>query len=135
MRAALFEWGKATLGMGGRYEQTASNLSWLTADGVSQSVSGTRLQWREWQVDLDLSYHIDLLTPYIGTKYSNVKTRIRNAQTAIGANNSHNSYFKNRNPVGLVLGCSLSTGKYFMLNLEARLIDEEAVTVSADIRF
>lgn len=134
-RAALFEWGKVTLGMGGRYEQTRTDLSWLTMDGASQSVAGTQLKWHEWQVDLDLSYHIDLLTPYIGAKYASAKTHIRHAQTAIGANNAYTVQFDNRTPVGLILGCSLSTGKYFMLNLEARLIDEEAVTVSADIRF
>jgi hypothetical protein len=93
------------------------------------------LRWHEWQIDLDIAYHIDLLTPYIGAKYKNAMTEISNAQTAIAPDGSRTAHFSARTPVGLVLGCSLSTGKYFMLNLEARLIDEEAVTVSADIRF
>ena len=44
-------------------------------------------------------------------------------------------HFENRTPVGIVIGCSISNGKYFMLNIEGRLIDEDAVTISGDLRF
>ncbi len=134
-RAILFEWGNLTLGTGGRYEQTGTRLSSLTSDGIGESVQGTRFHWREWQVDLGLSYHIDILTPYIGTKYSSARTEVVHAHVPIAANGSSTTHFENRHVVGLIVGCSLSTGKYFMLNVEGRLFDEEAVSVSADIRF
>lgn len=134
-RVILWEGSHATLGAGGRYEQSGNKVSWLTSDGVSQSVNGTNLYWHGWQADLDVAYHIDLLTPYVGVKYSNIHSSITGAQTQIAAGGSQNAYLTNRIPVGMVVGCSLSTGKYFMLNLEARLINEEAATISADIRF
>jgi hypothetical protein len=134
-RAVLFEWGNCDLGLGGRYSSVDSQPSWLTVDGINAPVAGTHCRWREWQVNLDVSYHIDILTPYIGVKYSNAHTRIGDFTTTIATNGSGSNQFENRVPVGLYLGCGFSTGKYFMLNVEGRLVDEEAVTISGDLRF
>ncbi len=134
-RAILFEWGKASLGMGGRYSTCEYDPKSLSANGTQQSVQGSEMHWNEWQVNLDLSYHIDLFTIYIGTKYMQAVTRLSGFSVPISANQTGSNSFKNRDPVGLYLGCTLSNGKYFMMNLEGRLIDEEAVTVSADFRF
>lgn len=134
-RGILYETCNATLGIGGRYEQCQYDNLWLTIDGAVQRVAGTFLHWREWQVDLDFSYRIDLFVPYIGIKYSNVRTRIGDFDTPISDDGLGINQFKNRTPVGVFIGCSLSSGKYFMLNIEGRLIDEEAVTISGDFRF
>lgn len=134
-RGILFEWGNTTLGIGGRYESCNYDPEWLTLDGVNIDPSGTRMNWHEWQVDLDISYRIDLLTPYIGLKYSSANSKLSGFSIPIASNGVGKNHFTNRTPVGLFIGCSLSTGKYFMLNVEGRLIDEEAVTISGDIRF
>ena len=134
-RALLLEWGKTNLGMGGRYSSCNYKPVWLTIDGANESVAGTHAMWKEWQVNLDVSYEIDLFIPYIGVKYSSATTKLGTFHTAISSNGSGKNHFTNRVPVGLYLGCTLSTGKYFMLNVEGRLIDEEAVTVSGDVRF
>lgn len=134
-RVILYEWGKTFLGMGGRYSYTADQPTSLTSDGVAVSVKGTHFHWREWQINLDLAYKIHVFTPYIGVKYSNAKSHLGNFSVPIAANGSGADSFKNRDPVGLYLGCGLSNGQYFMINLEGRLIDEEAITISADLRF
>ena len=41
---------------------------WMTSDGASVPTGRGILRWTEWQVNLDLSYKIELFTPYIGTK-------------------------------------------------------------------
>jgi hypothetical protein len=134
-RGILFDWGCASLGLGGRYEHANYSNLWLTIDGSSVPVIGTYLRWREWQVDLDFSYKIDILTPYIGIKYANVRSDLGPFSEPISSSGSGTNHFKNRTPVGVVIGCSLSTSKYFMLNVEGRLVDEQAVTISGDIRF
>ena len=88
-----------------------------------------------WQVDADMSYRIDIFTPYIGVKYSNVRSGVGILSTAISNSGLGVNFFENRSPVGVFIGCSLSSGKHFMLNIEGRLIDEEAVTISGDFRF
>ncbi len=134
-RGILFERCNASLGLGARYEHANYDPVWLTVNGTVESAQGTHLRWREWQVDLDLSYKIDIFSPYIGVKYSNVKAKVGNFQTTIAANGSGSNQFTNYNPVGVFIGCSLTTGRYFMLNVEGRLVDEEAVTISGDVRF
>jgi hypothetical protein len=86
-------------------------------------------------VDVDVSYRIDLLTPYIGLKYSNAKSKISEFSVPIASDDSGTDHFENRIPVGILIGCSLSTRKYFMLNVEGRLVDEEGITISGDLRF
>jgi len=68
-------------------------------------------------------------------KYSSVRAKAGNFQTTISVNGTGSNQFTNHTPVGVFIGCSLTTGRYFMLNVEGRLVDEEAVTISGDVRF
>lgn len=134
-RGILYEWGCAVLGLGGRYNSSTPKPSWMAINGTPVSVVGGRVHWREWQIDLDLAYKIELFTPYVGIKYSNALAKLSGFPVAIANNGSTSLHMENRSPVGIVVGCTLSTGKYFMFNVEGRLIDEEAATVSGDLRF
>ncbi len=134
-RVILYEWYHASLGCGGRYSSSKTNPAWISSNGVVVNARDSSVHYREWQVNLDVSYHIDLFTPYIGIKYSNARVYLRQFPTPIADSWSGSNSFENRIPVGLYIGCTLSNGQYFMLNVEARLIDEEAVTVSGDFRF
>lgn len=134
-RGILYEWGCAVLGVGGRYSYTTPKPSWMAINGTPVSITDGKVHWREWQVDLDLAYKIELFTPYVGIKYSNALAKLSGFPEAIANNGSHSLHMRNRSPVGIVVGCTLSTGKYFMFNVEGRLIDEEAATVSGDLRF
>jgi major outer membrane protein len=135
VRGILFEWGCASLGLGARYENAYYEPSWLAINAINVSTAGTRLEWEEWQVDLNFSYQIELLTPYIGLKYSRANTSLNGFDVPIASNGAGSNHFENRDQVGIFIGCSISNGKYFMLNIEGRLVDEEAVTISGDIRF
>ncbi len=126
----LYEWKKTSLGIGGRFLATDPSLKYLTVDGVSQSTQGGKVSYNEWQIDLGLSHKVRFFVPYIGVKYSNAHTRIRS-----NASGSFQKHFESRFPVGLFLGCSIIAAKSFFMNLEARVIDEEAFTISADLRF
>ncbi len=134
-RGILIEWGKAAFGLGGRYSRCNYKPSWLTTNGAPVSVAGTHLCWKEWQADLDLSYHIDLFTPYFGFKYSQSQAKLGVMPIPIAGNGSGSDHFENRTSVGIFIGCSISNCKYFMLNIEGRLLDEDAVTISGDLRF
>ncbi len=134
-RAILYEWCNTSLGLGGRYSSCNARPIRLTSDGFIADVAGSHFKWREWQVNLDVSYKINFFTPYIGSKYSNARTRLKNFAIPISGNLTGSNSFKNRIPVGLYVGCALSTGQYFMFNVEGRVIDEEAITISGDFSF
>jgi hypothetical protein len=134
-RAIVYKTCAASLGVGGRYEECQYDNLWLTIDGTEHSGANTFLHWRVWQVDFDFGYQIDIFTPYIGIKYSNIRVKIGDFDEPVSNDGSGSDQFKNRTPVGVFIGCSLSSGKYFMLNVEGRLIDEEGVTISGDFKF
>lgn len=134
-RCALFEWGNTILGLGGRYSAANMKPVWMTINGALTSAAETHLRYREWQIDSDLSYKVDIFIPYFGLKYSSNHTRMGTFPVAISNSGSGSLHMKNRKPVGIVIGCALTTGKYFMLNVEGRLIDEMAATIAGDFRF
>lgn len=134
-RITLLEWGRSRLGFGGRFNSSHSHPATVTANGVDESSSGAQVRWREWQVNADLSYKISFLIPYLGVKYSNALTELKGFSFPISSSLTGSNTFKNRLPVGIYLGCTVSSGKYFFLNLEGRVIDEEAVSIAADFRF
>ena len=134
-RCVLYEWGNAILGCGGRYSRTDTPLAWTTINGAPISTSGSHLRWEQWQVNLLLSYKIDIFIPYLGINYLNGKTEVGPFQTAITQNEKSSLHMKNRSSIGLVIGCSLTSGKDFFLNIEGRLIDEEAFDISGEIKF
>jgi hypothetical protein len=135
-RAIIFEWGQTVFGLGGRYNATDANPVWAAINGVPISTKGTRLRWNEWQIDFDVAHQIEIFVPYIGVKYSSSHTKVGNfSEAPIAGNGSGTLHMRNRTPVGLVIGCTLTTEKYFMLNIEGRLIDELACTIAGDFRF
>lgn len=134
-RALLYKGVHGALGVGGRYTECHSLPAWVTSNGTTERVGGAKVFWRAWQINLDLSYKVDWFIPYIGFKYLNARTFLSDFSIPISQALTGNDSFKNRDPIGLYLGCTLSSGNYFMLNLEGRVIDEEAITVSADFRF
>jgi hypothetical protein len=134
-RAILYEWGPVFLGCGGRYSSADYELRRFSSDGSGYPVEGAAIEWRQWQVNLDICYKITILTPYVGAKYSHERAYLSGFSTAIASDGEGVNSFENRSPVGVYLGCALSNGKYFSLNIEGRLLDEEAVTVTADFRF
>lgn len=134
-RGILWESEAMCLGLGGRYEQSHYDHLWITIDGEVNHAMGSILDWRVWQIDLDFSYTIDIFSPYIGVKYSNTHTKISDFTFPISTSGVGSNQFKNQNPIGIVIGCTLSSGTYFRFNIEGRLVDEEAVTISGDLRF
>ena len=131
----LFEWANTSLGIGGRYYYTRPGISWVTIDGTPTSITDSKCRFRQWQIDCCLSHKIDIFIPYIGCKYLQSRARISGVNAPIADDSSYGISMKNKCNYGLVLGCSLTKGKIFTLNIEARLIDEEAVAISGDVRF
>ena len=139
-KAIFYEWCNVSLAGGGRFFQYNSPLKWMTSDGVSFDVDDARLKHYEWQLDLGMSYKIDFFIPYIAVKYSLARAKIETVPTPTGGyyfveNGGGKIHFKSDKPIGMAIGCSLTTTDKFLLNLEARLFDEEAVTITGELRF
>jgi hypothetical protein len=135
IRAILLQQGNWSLGLGGRYSASHNRVAWLTVDGQSAPTTGARFRWWQWEASLGAAYHIDLFTPYIAVNYLDARAVLNRLSFFVADQAAESDHFHNRTPVGINLGCSISTSHFFFLNLEARVINEEALTVSGEFRF
>lgn len=104
-------WGAGMRGVLFRKKCTALNA------GVAYQAS-PGFKYREWQAGIGLSNRIDLFIPYFGITFAGVSGKYHNKHT-----------------VGLALGCRFDYEKYADLTVEARVFDEQAFTLAANIKF
>ncbi len=134
-RILFLQWQKLSFGIDGKYQSAKPSMRWMTSNGTpTPPASNTEIRMHEWQIGLGVSGQISLLYPYIGVKYSNAKSEFKNLPKDFLPNTTRFNT-SNRRKFGLVLGSSISNGSLFSLNVEARLIDEEALSLSAELQF
>ncbi len=132
----LLDWKNLFLGVGGRYFSTHPHLMHIKINGIPQSLIGSHFFYHEWQANLGLAGKIGFLVPYIGFQYAEARSSVDSPEApGVGPEGSTFNHFKSRGPAGFYLGCSIICARMVLLNLEARLVSEEAVTFSADVRF
>lgn len=133
--ALLLHWGKVSLGVGGKYMEGSSSVENLRINDEDILSSGL-FSLHEWQVNVGVSYLSGILIPYIGILYDQVCSHLQsNSSDPISNSGLPSNHFENRSHVGVYLGCSVSSGTIFFMNVEARIIEEEAISISGDFRF
>lgn len=135
IKTIFFEWGDTTLSLGGKYSYTKPEISWFAKNGQSFSMQDYDVTFYQWQIDVGLAYKIEMFIPYLSFKYSKAKAKLAVDNIAISSDGSSAVFLKSKNNFGMVLGTALSSGKYFLLNAEIRMVDEEAFSVSGEFRF
>ena len=93
------------------------------------------MDFREWQVGAGVSYRIKWFVPYLGVDYSDFRAKIEHLGALHFILPNNHLTLKDSYPMGLFLGFGLSPEKAVNVNVEARLINENAFSVSADFRF
>ncbi len=132
-RAIIYEWKECCLTIEGGFQWAYPHIKWDALNGTSFTTDAKML-YREWQVGLGVSREIDMFIPYAAIKFSDVDARVSSLRPNLQLNTSH-FRMTNRNHFGLVLGCTLTPGKYFDLTVESRMIDEEAITLAGNVKF
>jgi hypothetical protein len=137
IRAALINWKDTVFGASANFQYANPDMEWSTIEGITAPKTGG-IRFAEWQVGAAVSQHIDIFVPYIGVNYSKVYSSVHGSgirHTILVPTYPKKFQMRSRHHFGMVLGCDLSTEKYFDLGLEAQLISEQSFTVKADIRF
>lgn len=105
----------------------------LSSNGATLLPVQGKLDYREWQVGLGLSYKIiEEVLPYIALTYSDAKAKLMNV---VALASFSPIQMESRENVGLVLGCSITPGRSVALGVEAQLISEEGITLSGTLKF
>lgn len=134
-RAIFFEWGDILLSFGGRYSYTNPRMRWVSKDAEITPLSDYHIKFDQWQIDMELAYKIDMFIPYAAVKYSKAKVKLAVKDVVISSDGSSEMNMKSRNHFGMALGSGFSSGRYFLFNVETRLFDEEAFSVSGEFKF
>lgn len=131
-RVLLAQWGNMGMGADVKIQYGRPAIEWISVNGTSHA-SEAHLTFREWQASLALFHTIDLFTPYLGAKYSNVHAEVNGLSRAVYPSTHFKMYSRRR--FGMTLGCTLSQGKKVELFAEAQLIDEQGVTFGGSLKF
>ncbi len=128
----LFHWGATTVSADGKYQYSHPHVKWNSLNGVAYT-TGAKLTYREYQAGMGLSHRIDMFVPYVAVYYSHVKGKLYGIRQNI-LPVSHFS-LQCREWIGMAVGCGFSSSCLFDLNIEARMFNQSAVSVSANIKF
>lgn len=134
-RAILAYWGDIQVSVNSAYLQSTPTLSSLKVGNQSYSTRHTEFDFTQWQVGMGVSYRVQWFIPYIGFDFSNFRTRIEHLSSIEFLIPDQHVTFKDSYPCGIFLGFGLSPHRAFNVNFEARFINENAISVSADFKF
>ncbi len=136
-KAILFEHKDTVIGLDGKYFNAEPDLDKVTINGVSYDkaslgITDAKVEYDEYQIALGVAQKINMFVPYGGVKYSRAKGK---ATVTYSGTKYESDDAKNKDDIGLFIGCSILPLKNISLNVEGRFLDEEALMVSGQIRF
>ncbi len=128
----VFKYCDFSFGVEGSYFQTDHRDVLLYSVIAPIIPEVNELRWYNWQVSGAIAYQASILIPYIGTKYSRT---IVSLNPSTPANVVDPFKLDNRRKWGLFLGCTILACRYFDINIEGRLIDENSFSGTMGFRF
>ena len=134
-RAILAYWGDLQLSINASSVQSDSPLSTLKINEKSYPKKQAECSLRQWQVGMGLSYRFSWFIPYLGVDYSDFRAKIEHLNGIKFIFPEKHITFKETYSMGLCFGFGINPARAFNLNVEARLINETAVSISADFKF
>lgn len=135
LRAFFASWHSLMFGIDAKYQAANPSIKWMTQNGAPFiPKKSSKIDFSQWQIGLGMSYQIALFYPYISLKYSNAKAYFKHLPNHFFPNTNHFT-IKNRKKFGIAIGTTLSNSSIFDVSVEAQLIDQEALTLTGEIRF
>ena len=126
------------IGVDVRYRRIDLDVEEVAIDGTKYKKSETDptladaiYEANEWQIAPVVSYQFNNIVPYFGLKYSNVDG---DAKASVSGT-EYKQDLEADYVVGIFLGIDITLGDSVSFNVEGRFIDEEALTLSANVRF
>jgi len=140
----IYRWSNGLeIGANASYRSAEMNIETSTIGGTeyktSQMTSKADGDFEEIQGALEVAWKTNYLTPYIGVKFSDVDV---DANFTVGGSARNASGKNSASNIGAFVGLTLTPrleespkSEQVIINVEARFIDEEAVSIAASYRF
>ena len=124
------------MGVNALYQNASLNIDSLSVNQKPLPSKEAGISYKEWQVGLSFSREIGIFVPYIGLAYASMDSILRDLPiTSIIKPKLESQTIGNREPFILYLGVGLTKGQMFAINIESRLIGEQAISFFANLRF
>ena len=130
-RALLAYWEDFHLSINASYVSSSPSSVRALADTVRDWSSD--IHFNAWQVGGGFSYQFAWFVPYVGVDYINETIETGHFSSPLLPQNGFT--FNLKNPFGIYLGLGICVQKGWNLNIEARFINEEALSGSFDLKF
>ena len=138
-RGIILHWKNTVFGLDGAMQYSkAVPFKWESVNGKTTDVHyhKTKLKYNEWDIAASIAQRIEILTPYFAVEYARVRSSIKHIPKQLQSSGVSQGFkMNNRVYVGIGMGCTISMGSYFDLNVEARLIDQLSCSVAANAKF
>lgn len=141
----FFRSGSLRVGADFKYFETDQKPLYFVNDGLAYNVeSDFRLRYSEFQTAVGMSYRIPLLSPYIQVSYLIAKLEphpydaaVRMPQAIYGPTPAdiHSKPVTGQRRWGLALGMTIISTCKGSLTLESRMLNQNAVVVTGEVRF
>jgi hypothetical protein len=134
-RAILAYWGDLQFAVNAAYVKSDPGLSSLKVNGNPFPNRHAKIDFSQWQVGIGISYQFHWFIPYIGVDYSDYRARIEHLSALMSILSNQHITFKDFYSCGLAMGFGICLHRAFSANFEARFLNENAVSLSADFKF
>jgi len=135
-RVILIYWAEVVMGVNALYQNAFLNSDSLSVNQKPLPSKGPSFRYKEWQLGISFSREIGMCIPYVGLAYASMDSSLHNLSKAlITKPNLGNQTIGNSEPFILYLGVGLTNGQLFAINIESRLIGEQAISFFANLRF
>ena len=135
LRAIGACWGDTVLGFDVKGFMSYPDVSSIELNGVFQPHESAKISDRQWQVGTALSHKVSCFVPYIGLTYTHSRIKVRGLSSLVDFYPKSHMRLRNTYSFGFVFGFGLTREEGLACNLEARVLEETAATLSLDFRF
>lgn len=107
----------------------------ISQNGANVSAAGSKLTLWETQAAPSLFYQANDWFPYLGVKFSEARAHLYDLKSLKSYFSQEGFRLRNQHKVGFFLGIGFAAETIFGLNIEMRMIDETAATLTGVLRF
>lgn len=122
-RVLLIYWNQLVMGVNAQYQSARLDITKRFENTIEYTPRGKHLRYKDWQVGVGFAYHLDWVVPYLGLAYHAPHITAPNVT------------LDQQDPFSIYVGFTLTNDKYAEISFEGRMIGENGISLSGNVRF
>lgn len=122
-RVLLIYWNQLVMGANAQFQSAKLDITRRYENNVEFHPKDKHLHYNDWQVGVGFAYHLDWVVPYLGLCYH--APHISAPDVSLDQ----------QDPFSLYVGFTLTNDKYAEVTFEGRMVGENGISLSGNVRF